>query len=161
MIKIFRGGKGWWMGWGVAVKDAWSGVVRGGGSSRDLSKNILKQGVGKGKSWSWGEGVLKVSPPLPPQKILIIHCGVWKRNCLIIIIIMHLDNQKERKLNSMSCRYFSSSSLGRGDFLPLLYKTNWEFVRWMWNVYLPMYETKVAGPKIASRSFSDVIEPHL
>ena len=22
MIKIFRGGKGWWMGWGVAVKDA-------------------------------------------------------------------------------------------------------------------------------------------
>ena len=37
----------------------------GWGSLRDLSKNILKQGVGKGKSCSWGEGVLKVSPPLP------------------------------------------------------------------------------------------------
>ena len=22
MIKIFKGGMGWWMGWGVAVKDA-------------------------------------------------------------------------------------------------------------------------------------------
>ena len=51
-IKIFRGGKGWWMGWGVSVKDAWSGVVGSGGSLRDLSKNILKQGVGKGKSCS-------------------------------------------------------------------------------------------------------------
>ena len=28
----------------------------GGGSLRDLSKNILKQGVGKGKSCSQGEG---------------------------------------------------------------------------------------------------------
>ena len=28
--------------------------------------NILKQGVGKGKSFSWGEEVLKVSPPLSP-----------------------------------------------------------------------------------------------
>ena len=34
------------------VKDARSGVVGGGGSLRDLSKNILKQGVGKGKSCS-------------------------------------------------------------------------------------------------------------
>ena len=34
------------------------------GSLRDLSKNILKQGVGKDKSCPWGEGVLKVSPPL-------------------------------------------------------------------------------------------------
>ena len=43
MIKIFRGGgKGWWMGRGVAVKGASSGVVGGGGSLRDLSKNILK-----------------------------------------------------------------------------------------------------------------------
>ena len=46
----------------------------GGGSLRDFSKNILKQGVGKGKSCSWGEEVLKVSPPLsPPRKILVIH----------------------------------------------------------------------------------------
>ena len=28
------------------------GVVGGGGSLRDLSKNVLKQGVGKGKSCS-------------------------------------------------------------------------------------------------------------
>ena len=33
--------------------------------SWDLSKNILKQGVGKSKSCSQGKGVLKVSPPLP------------------------------------------------------------------------------------------------
>ena len=44
----FLGGEGVVDGEGVAVKDAWSGVV--GGSLRDLSKNILKQGVGKGKS---------------------------------------------------------------------------------------------------------------
>ena len=40
----------------------------GWGSLRDLSKNILKQEVGKGKSCSLGEGVLKASPPLPPRK---------------------------------------------------------------------------------------------
>ena len=43
----------------------------GWGSLRDLSKNILKQGVGKSKVVH--RGVLKVSPPLPPRKILIIH----------------------------------------------------------------------------------------
>ena len=40
------------MGRGVAVKDARSRVVGAGESIRDLSKNILKQGVGKGKSCS-------------------------------------------------------------------------------------------------------------
>ena len=40
----------------------------GVGSLRDLSKNILKQRVGKGKNCSWGERVLKLSPPLPPPK---------------------------------------------------------------------------------------------
>ena len=30
------------------------------GSSRDLSKNILKEGVGKGQKLFTGEGVLKV-----------------------------------------------------------------------------------------------------
>ena len=42
----------------------------GGGrrSLRDLSKNILKQRVGKGKNCSQGEGGLKVSPPLPPPE---------------------------------------------------------------------------------------------
>ena len=33
---------------------------------KDLSKNILKHWVGKGKSCSYGDGVLKVSPSLPP-----------------------------------------------------------------------------------------------
>ena len=52
MIKIFIGGGGEGMvdGEGVAVKDASSGVVVG--SLRDLSRNISKQGVGKGKSCS-------------------------------------------------------------------------------------------------------------
>ena len=45
----------------------------GGGSLRNLSKNILKQGWVKAKVVRRGQGVLKVSPPLPPRKILIIH----------------------------------------------------------------------------------------
>ena len=40
----------------------------GWGSLRDLSKNILKQGWVKAKVVHRGEGVLKVSPPLPPGK---------------------------------------------------------------------------------------------
>ena len=50
MIKIFcLGGKGWWMGRGSS-----EGCLKwgGGGSLRDLSKNILKQGLGKDKSCS-------------------------------------------------------------------------------------------------------------
>ena len=47
MIKIFRGG-------GVVDGEGGSSARclkwRGGGSLRDLSKNILKQGVGNGKS---------------------------------------------------------------------------------------------------------------
>ena len=67
MIKIFTGGKGWWMGRGVAVKDALNGVVGGWGSLRDLSKNILKQGVGKGKSCSQGRGGFEgVTTPASP-----------------------------------------------------------------------------------------------
>ena len=38
----------------------------GGGSLMDLSKNILKQGWVKAKVVHRGEGVSKVSPPLPP-----------------------------------------------------------------------------------------------
>ena len=37
------------------------------GSLRDVSRNILKQEVGKGESCLKGEGVLKVLPPLPPE----------------------------------------------------------------------------------------------
>ena len=64
-IKIFRG-EGVVDGEGVAVVDGEGGGGWGGGSSegclkwggggwgslRDLSKNVLKQGVGKGKSCS-------------------------------------------------------------------------------------------------------------
>ena len=39
-----------------------------GGSLRDLSKNIPKQGWVKAKVVRRGEGVLKVSPPLSPGK---------------------------------------------------------------------------------------------
>ena len=46
----------------------------GGGSLRDLLKNILNQGVDKRESCLYGEGVTKVSPPLsPPRKMLTIH----------------------------------------------------------------------------------------
>ena len=48
MTKIFRGGgEGWWMGGSSERCLKW-----GGGSLRDLSKNILRQGVGKGKRCS-------------------------------------------------------------------------------------------------------------
>ena len=40
----------------------------GWGSSRDHSKNILKQRWVKAKVVHRGKGVLKVSPPLPPRK---------------------------------------------------------------------------------------------
>ena len=51
MIKIFRGGGGRGGGWGGGSSE---GCLKwgGGGSLRDLSKNILKQGMGKGKSCS-------------------------------------------------------------------------------------------------------------
>ena len=49
MIKIFReGGRGG--GWGGGSCERC--LNRGGGSLRDRSKNILKQGVDKGKSCS-------------------------------------------------------------------------------------------------------------
>ena len=41
----------------------------GGGSLRDLSKNVLKQGVGKGKSCSYGGGGFEgVTFPAPPPE---------------------------------------------------------------------------------------------
>ena len=49
MIKIFMGQEGWWRGGGIAVK----GCLKSGvGVIKNLSKNILKQGVDKGKSCS-------------------------------------------------------------------------------------------------------------
>ena len=79
MIKIYMGGRG--NGWGGGSSERCLKWIGGGwGSLRDLSKNILKQGEDKGKSCSLGGGGgggggggLKVSPPLLPWKILIIH----------------------------------------------------------------------------------------
>ena len=48
------------------------GVVGGGRSLKDPCKNVLKQGVGKGKSCLWGGGLEGVTTPVPP-KLLIIH----------------------------------------------------------------------------------------
>ena len=50
MIKFFRrggggGGEGWWMGRGVAVKDAWGGVVGVGVIIESFQKH-LKTGGG-------------------------------------------------------------------------------------------------------------------
>ena len=70
MIKISRGGRG---GGSSERCLKWGGGRWG--SLRDLSKNILNRGWVKAKVVRRGEGVLKVSPPLPPQKILIIHLG--------------------------------------------------------------------------------------
>ena len=39
----------------------------GGGSLRDLSKNILKRGGERQNLFVGGRGFLKVSPPLPPE----------------------------------------------------------------------------------------------
>ena len=66
MIKIFM--EGVVDGEGVAVKDASSGVVEGGheGISPETSQNrgwVKAKVVRRG-----GEGVLKVSPPLPPPR---------------------------------------------------------------------------------------------
>ena len=44
-----------------------------GGSLRDLSMNIIKQGVGKGKSYSWGGGGFEGVTTPAPQKSLIAH----------------------------------------------------------------------------------------
>ena len=47
----------------------WGSGVVGVGSLRDLSKNIPKQGVGKGKSCSWGRGGIEgVTTPAPPPR---------------------------------------------------------------------------------------------
>ena len=76
MIKIFKG-----KGEGVVDGEGGSseGCLKWGGgqwgSLRDLSENISKQGVGKCKSCSWG--VLKVSPPLPPENFNHTHNEVF------------------------------------------------------------------------------------
>ena len=47
-----------WLKWGGG-----GGVIKG-----SFQKHLKTGGGGKGKSCSQGEGVLKVSPPLPPGK---------------------------------------------------------------------------------------------
>ena len=51
-IKIFRGGEGVMDGEGGSSERCLKWGGGGGGSLRDLSRNISKQGVGKGKSCS-------------------------------------------------------------------------------------------------------------
>ena len=68
-------------GEGVAVKDASSGMM---GSLRDLSRNISKQGMGKSKISSKGEGISRCHHASPPHKILIIHYG-----CLFQLTTQH------------------------------------------------------------------------
>ena len=82
MIKIFRGGKGWWKGWGDSSERCLKWGGGGWGSLRDLFKTSLNRGWVKAKVVRRGEGVLKVSPPLPPRKILIIHHFKENENCL-------------------------------------------------------------------------------
>ena len=71
MIKICKGG-GWGRKGGGWEGGSSEGCLKSGGGGwgllKDLSKNILKQEVDKGKNCSWGGGGLKVSPPLPPGK---------------------------------------------------------------------------------------------
>ena len=64
MIKIFRE-EGWLMGRGSSSERCLKWGGEGGGSLRDLSKNILKQGVGKGKKG--GGGFEGVTTPVPPE----------------------------------------------------------------------------------------------
>ena len=58
-------GKGWWMGRGVAVKDAWWGGV-----IKESFQKHLKTGWVKPKVLRRREGGWKVSLPLPPRKFL-------------------------------------------------------------------------------------------
>ena len=69
----FCGGGGGWRGGSSEGCFKWGG---GGGSLRDLSRNISKQGVGKAKVVRRGGGSFEgVATPASPQKILIIHYG--------------------------------------------------------------------------------------
>ena len=63
MIEIFRGRRGGWGGGSSERCLKWGGGGVGE-SSRDLSKNILKQGVGKSCSYRGGgfEGVTTPAP---------------------------------------------------------------------------------------------------
>ena len=83
------------MDWeGVAVKMLEVGWW-GWGSLRDLSKNISKQGVGKGKSCLQGGGLLKVPCPLP--KILIIDL-----NCLPPLLAVCILKQVRTRLTILT-----------------------------------------------------------
>ena len=79
MIKIFRGGKGWWIGRGGSSEGCLKGG--GGGSLRDLSKKHLKT-VSKGKSWRGFEGVTTPALPPPPENF-----NHTLATCLSIIVI--------------------------------------------------------------------------
>ena len=68
MIKIFRGGEGVVDGEGGSSERCLKWGGGGWRSLRDRSKNILKQGVGKGKRCSQGVGGFEdVTTPAPPE----------------------------------------------------------------------------------------------
>ena len=52
-------------------------VCGGGGVIKESVLKLLKTGVGKGRNCLEGEGVLKVSPPLLPIKVLIVVLDVF------------------------------------------------------------------------------------
>ena len=74
MIKIFRGGKGWWMGGSSEGCLKW-----GGGGGWVINKNILKQGMGKSKSFvRRGRAFDGVTTPPPPENFnhALVACGL-------------------------------------------------------------------------------------
>ena len=105
MIKIFMGE---WVldGEGGSsegcLKWRWWGVIKG-----SFQKH-LKTVVGKGKSFLYGEGVLKVSPPLFPPKILIVH-----KACFSYVVRIS-DQDKAITLNCFSSTTWYSCGI---DFL--------------------------------------------
>ena len=70
----FLGGEGVVDGEGGSSEGCLKWGGGGVGSLRDLSKNVLKQGVGKGESCSKGEGGFEGVTTPPPRKIRISFC---------------------------------------------------------------------------------------
>ena len=73
MINIFMGGEGVVDGEGGSIERCLKWGGGGWGLLRDLSENIIKQGVGKGVVVRMGEGGFEGVTNPAPRKILIIH----------------------------------------------------------------------------------------
>ena len=68
---FYWGGQGSWMGRGVAVKNAWSGVV--GVIKGSFQKHLKTAGGQKQKLFVGGGGFWRYHRPYLPSKILIVH----------------------------------------------------------------------------------------